>query len=141
MDNRLSNDPKILVIATLACSYPGIDNAGQNHLEYPTSVFVIRVPDPVIFPPEFYIRVFEMGYDGILIASCGTDSPYKGTYEKLSKRIDAVYKRMHEKGIEIERLKLTAVCTVCAEHYVKEVREMCEKLKSFKQRKVAELSQ
>ncbi len=141
MDNRLSNDPKILVIATLACSYPGIDNAGQNHLEYPTSIFVIRVPDPVIFPAEFYMRVFEMGFDGILIASCGTDSPYKGTYEKLSRRIDEVYKKMREKGISIDRLKLTAICTVCAEHYVKEVREMYQKLKDLKERRMTTVSQ
>ena len=128
----LDQEPKILVIATHACSYPGIDNAGQGHLEYPASVFVIRVPDPVLFPVDFYLKVFEMGYDGILIASCGTDSPYKKSYEKLSKRIDEVYKVMKEKGIDISRLKLTAICTVCAEHYVKEVREMYEKMKELR---------
>ncbi|MCY3413881.1 MAG: hydrogenase iron-sulfur subunit [Candidatus Heimdallarchaeota archaeon] len=116
-------EPKILIISTDACSYPGVDNAGQKHLEYSTKTYVIRTLDPVIFPVEWYLEVFEMGYDGIYIASCGTDSPYKNTYDKLSTRIGKVVEEMKKRGIHYSRIKLTAICTVCADHFVHELKD------------------
>ncbi|MCF2138102.1 MAG: hydrogenase iron-sulfur subunit [Candidatus Thorarchaeota archaeon] len=135
--NLLKDEPKILIIATLACSYPGIDNAGQGHKEYPASTFVIRIPDPVIFPEEFYIQAFKEGYDGILIASCGDESPFKDSYKKLAARIDRTYQLMQKEGIEIERLRLTAICTVCADAFVKQVKQMYETLLELKKKKAS----
>jgi F420-non-reducing hydrogenase iron-sulfur subunit len=115
---------RMLIIATLLCSYPGIDATGQAHMEYPPNTFVIPTPDPVVFPESFYIYCFEKGIDGILIASCGTDSPYEGSYEQLAARINKVYATMKERGIAIRRLKLTAICSVCTKAFLKEVAEM-----------------
>ena len=115
---------RLLVIATLLCSYPGIDATGQAHMEYPPNTFVIPTPDPVMFPESFYLYCFEKGIDGILIASCGTDSPYEGSYEQLAARINTLYVRMRERGISIRRLKLTAICSVCTKAFLKEVGDM-----------------
>jgi coenzyme F420-reducing hydrogenase delta subunit len=115
-------EPKILIISTDACSYPGIDNAGQKHLDYSTKTYVIRVLDPVIFPVDWYMDIFRMGYDGIYIASCGTDSPYKDTFSKLSARIEEVLVEMKKEGIHYSRIKLTAICTVCADHFVHDLK-------------------
>jgi coenzyme F420-reducing hydrogenase delta subunit len=114
----------MLVIATLLCSYPGIDATGQAHMEYPPNTYVIPTPDPVMFPESFYLHCFEKGIDGILIASCGTDSPYEGSYDQLAARVGTVYTRMKERGISIRRLKLTAICSVCAKAFLKEVGDM-----------------
>ena len=121
-------EPTILVISTNSCSYPGIDNAGQIHKEYPASTYVVAVPDPILFPIDFYVRVFRMGYDGILIASCGTDSPYKKTYEKLAARFDELIQVLKSEHIDYARVKLTAVCTVCAEHFVRELMQLYDKI-------------
>jgi len=115
---------RMLVIATLLCSYPGIDATGQAHMEYPPNTYVIPTPDPVMFPESFYLHCFEKGIDGILIASCGTDSPYEGSYDQLAARVGTVYARMKERGISIRRLKLTAICSVCAKAFLKEVGDM-----------------
>ncbi len=126
MENRPDGQQptRILVIATLLCSYPGIDATGQAHMEYPPNTYVIPTPDPVMFPESFYLRCFEKGIDGILIASCGTDSPYEGSYEQLAARINKVYVSMKERGISIRRLKLTAICSVCTKAFLKEVDQM-----------------
>ena len=117
--------PKILVITTMACSYPGVDNAGQQHLEYPPNSFVIEVPSPVLLPEEFYIRSFRKGIDGILVFSCGEECPYAGAFETLSLRINRLMKRLKsELGLDPNRLQLTAICTVCAKHVVKHIKEM-----------------
>ena len=128
---QTKGEPKVLIISTQACSYPGIDNAGQKHIDYPVYTYVIRVPDPIIFPIEFYEEVFEMGYTGIFIASCGTDSPFKNTFPRLSKRIDKLVEILKTKGIHHSQIKLTAVCTVCAEHFVKELTEFYEGLQEI----------
>jgi F420-non-reducing hydrogenase iron-sulfur subunit len=124
-DNAASDQPtRMLIIATLLCSYPGIDATGQGHMEYPANTFVIPTPDPVMFPESFYTYCFEKGIDGILIASCGTDSPYEGAYEQLAARINNVYAQLKERGVNIRRLKLTAICSVCTKAFLKEVGEM-----------------
>ena len=115
---------RILVIATLLCSYPGIDATGQAHMEYPPNTYVIPTPDPVMFPESFYLYCFDRGIDGILVASCGTDSPYEGSYEQLAARISRVYVLMKERGLDIRRLKLTAICSVCTKAFVKEIEGM-----------------
>ena len=115
---------KVLVIATLLCSYPGIDATGQAHMEYSPNTYVLPTPDPVMFPESFYLYCFEKGIDAILIASCGTDSPYVGSYEQLAARVGSTYTRMKERGIDIRRLKLTAICSVCTKAFLKEVSEM-----------------
>ena len=124
--------PKILVITTIACSYPGVDNAGQQHLEYPSNSLVIRVPSPVLFPEDFYLDTFRKGFDGILIFSCGEECPYSGAFKRLSLRINNTMKRMKsEYRLEPQRLKLTAICTVCAKHVVKEITEMDHYLRTI----------
>jgi coenzyme F420-reducing hydrogenase delta subunit len=123
-DDAREQPTRMLIIATLLCSYPGIDATGQGHMEYPPNTFVIPTPDPVMFPESFYVYCFEKGIDGILIASCGTDSPYEGSYEQLAARIGRVYTQLKERGIDIRRLKLTAICSVCTKAFLKEVGEM-----------------
>jgi F420-non-reducing hydrogenase iron-sulfur subunit len=124
-------EPKILVLATLACAYPGADAVGKAHLEYPANISILRVPSPVLFPEDFYARAYARGIDGILIASCGSDCPYVGAYEKLSKRIDGLVRKMKENDLEIERMRLTAICTVCIKAFLKEVTQMDRKLREI----------
>ena len=104
--------PKILVLATERCAYPGADAVGKAHQEYGSNVYVFRVPSPVLFPEDFYLGSFARGIDGILIAACGSDCPYRGAYDRLAKRIDALTARMRRGGLEIERIRITAICTV-----------------------------
>jgi F420-non-reducing hydrogenase iron-sulfur subunit len=117
---------KVLVLASLLCAYPGIDSTGQAHLDYPANTYVLPTPDPVMFPESFYLYCFDHGIDAILVASCGTDSPYEGSYEQLAARIGRVYTTMKERGLDIRRLKLTAICSVCTKAFVREVSELAQ---------------
>lgn len=116
--------PRILVLASLLCAYPGIDATGQAHLDYPANTYVLPTPDPVMFPEWFYLYGFEHGIDAILIASCGTDSPFEGSYEQLAARVARVYEQMKERGLDVRRLRLTAICSVCTKAFVKEVADL-----------------
>ena len=127
----MENHLRILILATNACAYPGADYAGQTHTEYATNTYVIRVPAPVVFPEEFYLRCFKKGIDGIIIMTCGHECPYKGAYESFAKRIENVHESMKKIGIEQKRLRMCAVCTVCARSFLKEVYNMNEILKEI----------
>ena len=120
--------PKILILATEACSYPGADYVGQTHTEYPASTYIMRVPSPVVFPEDFYLRCFDKGIDGIIAMSCGQECPYPGAYERFAARIGRVHVRMKERGLDPRRLRATAICTVCARAFLKEVHDMSQLL-------------
>jgi F420-non-reducing hydrogenase iron-sulfur subunit len=121
------NEPgKILILATESCAYPGANVVGQAHMSYPANTYILRVRAPVLFPERFYLDCFAKGIWGIIIMSCGVECPYEGAYGALAKRVDRVYALMKEQGLDIRRLRLTSICTVCTRAFVKEVRQMNE---------------
>jgi F420-non-reducing hydrogenase iron-sulfur subunit len=123
--------PKILILATLAGGYAGADSTGQSHLDYPANTYVLPVMCPCMFPPEFFLRTFEHGIDGIIVMYSGTDSPYKVEADGTAKLINGAYGLMKEHGIDIRRLRLAAICTVCVKPFLKEVNQMNELLKGI----------
>ena len=125
---ELAKRPKILILATETCAYPGADNVGQIHAEYPTNAYVVRVPAPVVFPEEFYLRCFEKGIAGIIVMTCGHECPYEGAYDRFAARIGRVHALMKERGLDTNRLRLCAICTVCSSAFLKEVNQMNEHL-------------
>ena len=123
--------PKILILATLSGGYAGADSTGQVHLDYPANTYILPVMSPVMFPPEFFVRAFEHGIDGILILYSGTDSPYKVEAEGTASLVNRTYTLMKERGIDIRRLRLAAICTVCVKPFLKEVNQMADLLKGI----------
>ncbi|NLI82951.1 MAG: hydrogenase iron-sulfur subunit [Deltaproteobacteria bacterium] len=117
---------KILVLATESCAYPGADSVGQAHSTYPTNVYILRVKAPVLFPERFYLDCFRKGIAGIIVMSCGEECPYDGAYHALARRLDRVYQAMKAQGMDIRRLRLTAICTVCNRAFLNEVNQMNE---------------
>ena len=118
--------PKILILATEDCAYPGANSVGQAHQAYADNTYVLRTREPAMFPEKFYMDCFEKGIAGIIIMSCGVECPYEGAYPALSKRIDRVYEQMNERGLDTRRLRLTAICTVCNRPYLNEIKQMNE---------------
>ena len=125
---KASSEGKILILATLAGGYAGADATGQSHAEYPANTFILPVMCPCLFPPEFYLRAFERGIDGILVLYSGTDSPYKVEAMETAKLIQRAYELMKARGIDTRRLRLAAICTVCVKPFMKEVNQMHELL-------------
>jgi coenzyme F420-reducing hydrogenase delta subunit len=118
------NIGKILILATESCAYPGANSVGQAHATYPANTYIMRVRAPVLFPEHFYMDCFKKGISGIIIMSCGEECPYDGAYHALAKRIDRVYQLMKAQNVDLRRLRLTAICTVCNRAFLKEVNDM-----------------
>jgi coenzyme F420-reducing hydrogenase delta subunit len=123
--------PKILILGTLAGGYAGADSTGQSHLDYPANTYILPIMCPCMFPPEFFLRAFERGIDGIIVMYSGTDSPYKVEADGTAQLINRSYELMKERGIDIRRLRLAAICTVCVKPFLKEVNQMNDLLKGI----------
>jgi F420-non-reducing hydrogenase iron-sulfur subunit len=129
--NQNAKQPKILILATLSGGYAGADSTGQTHLEYPANTYILPVMSPVMFPPEFFLHAFDCGIDGIIVMYSGTDSPYKVEAEGTAALISRTYDLMKTRGIDIRRLRLAAICTVCVKPFLKEVNQMADLLKGI----------
>jgi len=138
---RPTEVPPILILATMACAYPGADAVGQAHMSYPPNTYILRVPSPVLFPEEFYYKCFEKGIGGIIVMSCGEECPYQGAYKRLAARVDRVYRGLKERGLDPGRIRLTAICTVCTNAFLREVNQMNDLLREIGPPRCGELQE
>ncbi len=121
--------PRILVFSTNSISDPGIDLAGSRHLHYPATVSTMSVPCSSGLKPSWILRALEDGIDGVFIASDGDECALLDDCGTRTGRIIAqAQELMKAKGFSPQRLKMAAVCSVCADPFVGYMREFSEAL-------------
>ena len=121
--------PRILVFSTNNISDPGIDLAGSAHMHYSPGVKVINLPCTSGIRPSWILHALETGFDGVFVASDGDECAYLPDCSERSSRIVAEAQAlMQEHEIDGRRLKLAAICSVCAAPFTKHVREFTEAL-------------
>jgi len=112
--------PRILVFSTESISDPGIDLAGSSHMHYSPSVLVVQMPCSSGIKPSWVLHAIQSGFDGVFIAADGTDCAYQpDCTERTAKVFAQAQKLLEEQGHDPRRLKMAAVCSVCAESFVK----------------------
>ncbi len=121
--------PKILVFSTNSISDPGIDLAGSRHMHYPATVSTMNVPCSSALKPAWILHAFERGLDGVFIGSDGDECALLDDCGQRTARVIAqAQELMKDKGIEPQRLKMAALCSVCAEPFVGYMREFSDTL-------------
>ena len=112
--------PRILVMSTETISDIGIDLAGSSHMHYPPSALVLPVPCSSGIKPQWILYALQRGFDGVFIAADGTDCPFiSDCTTRTAKICDRAQALLKENNISPERLKMAAICSVCAEPFVK----------------------
>jgi F420-non-reducing hydrogenase iron-sulfur subunit len=126
--------PRILVFSTNNISDPGIDLAGSSHLHYTPGVRVIGLPCTSGIRPSWIVRALEHGFDGVFIASDGDECAYlPDCAERSSKIVAQAQEELQEKGINPQRLKMAAICSVCADPFAKHVTQFATTLEQLSQ--------
>jgi F420-non-reducing hydrogenase iron-sulfur subunit len=123
-----TSQTNILILASLSGGYAGADSVGQVHKDYASNTYVLPVRSPAMFPEDFYLQAFEEGIDAILVMFSGTDCPYEGASDWTATLINRTYPLMQERGIDTRRLRLVAICTVCTDAFLREIRKAEELL-------------
>ena len=109
----------ILVFSSNAISDPGIDLAGSAHMHYSTGVQVIPLPCSSGVRPSWIAHALESGFDGVFVAACGGDCAYlSDCTDRTSRVIAKAQELLREKGLNPKRLKMSGLCSVCAENFV-----------------------
>lgn len=121
--------PRILVFSTNNISDPGIDLAGSRHLHYSPAVSVISMPCSSGIKPSWIMHALEHSVDGVFIASDGEECPLLPDCAERTAGIAArAQELMKARGFEPQRLKMAALCSVCAEPFVNYMREFSQVL-------------
>jgi len=125
----VASSPKILVFSTEKISDPAIDLAGLLKKHYPFTVYTISVPCSSGIKPRWIMHAFEKGFSGVFIAADGSDCSYgESCVEKTSAIVTATHALMKERGLKPSQLKMAAICSVCAEPFVKHITAFMKEL-------------
>jgi F420-non-reducing hydrogenase iron-sulfur subunit len=120
---------RILVFSTNTISDPGIDLAGSSHMSYSPGVMVISLPCTSGIRPAWILHAIERGFDGVFIASDGDECAYlPDCSERASHIVAEAQKLLSAAGHSPQRLKLAAICSVCAEPFTRHVAQFGEAL-------------
>ena len=129
MSETSKKSAKILVFSTEKISDPAIDMAGLLKLHYPPKVYTISIPCSSGVKPKWILHAFEKGFNGVFIAADGSDCPYgESCTEKTGKIISRTHELMKARNIEPARLRMAAICSVCSESFVKQMKSLNEYL-------------
>ncbi len=89
-------EPTIVAFCCNWCTYTGADLAGLNRMKYPENVRIIRVPCSSRVNPQFILRAFQKGADGVLVAGCHPGDCHYGTGNYYTRRRFLLMKRFLE---------------------------------------------
>jgi F420-non-reducing hydrogenase iron-sulfur subunit len=110
--------PKILVFSTDKISDPGIDQAGLRKIHYSPSVYTISLPCSSGIKPRWILHAFRQGFDGVFIAADGHECSYSPhCSEMTNKIIEESQVLMKANNINPKRIRMAAICSVCAEPF------------------------
>jgi coenzyme F420-reducing hydrogenase delta subunit len=111
--------PKILVFSTDLISDPGIDQAGLKKIHYAPYVYVISLPCSSGIKPKWILHALESGFDGVFIAADGHECSYSSRCaDHTNTIVETSQVLMKEKGINPKRVRMAALCSVCAEPFM-----------------------
>lgn len=120
---------KILVFSTEKISDPAIDMAGLLKLHYPPQVYTISVPCSSGIKSRWIMHALNQGFDGVFIAADGSDCAYgESCTEKTGNLVTKTHQLMKEKNIDPARLRMAAICSICSESFVKQIKGFNEYL-------------
>ena len=123
-EKQSGSAPRILVFSTNNISDPGIDLAGSQHMHYSPGVEVISLPCTSGIKPAWIAHAINQGFDGVFIASDGDECAYLPDCSKRASRIvGEAQALLQQQGHDSQRVKMAAICSVCAEPFTRHVQQ------------------
>ena len=123
-------EPRIIAFACNWCTYAAADLAGTSRVQYPTNVCIVRVMCSGMVNPEYILRAFEAGADGIIVAGCNyTDCHYLDGPIKCDVMFAKLKRLVHILGLEDERLRREMISTSEGTVFARVIEEFVDQLK------------
>jgi F420-non-reducing hydrogenase iron-sulfur subunit len=123
-------EPRIVGFLCTWCSYAGADKAGAAQRHYPPNLMAIRVMCTGRVDPQFVLKAFREGADGVVILACHLgDCHYKEQNYRALQRHRILLSMLRPFGIEEERCRLDFVSAAEGEGFARLVTGMVEAIR------------
>lgn len=125
-------EPKIVGIFCSWCSYTGADLAGTARMKYPANLRIVRVMCSGRVDPQFVLKAFEKGADGVLVAGChpGDCHYIEGNFKTMA-RMPILAKLLAQFGVEPERFRLEWISASEGDKLAEVATKMTEQIKAL----------
>ncbi len=103
-------EPKIIGFLCNWCSYTGADLAGTSRLQYPPNIRIIKVMCSGRVNPQFILKAFQEGADGVLVSGChpGDCHYIEGNYH-AKRKLTLTTDLMEFMGVDPKRFQVSWV--------------------------------
>ena len=125
-------EPLIVTFCCNWCSYAGADNAGVGRRQMPPNFRIIRTMCSARIDPEFILRAFSKGADGVMVLGCHpADCHYIGGNYRARRRIALIRLVLEQYGFDPKRLLLQWVSASEGEKFQKTVVDFVDTIKAL----------
>ncbi len=127
-----SFEPIIIAFCCHYCAYSAADLAGSMRIQYPPNIRIIRTPCTGRLEVEYFMRAFENGADGVIVAGCEEGSCHfkEGNYT-AKRRVNYARQLLTESGLEIERLRMANVSAANGRGFTEIIKDMVETVRKL----------
>ncbi|MBN1213794.1 MAG: hydrogenase iron-sulfur subunit [candidate division Zixibacteria bacterium] len=141
-NDRKQFEPRIIAFFCNWCTYTAADLAGTARMAYSPNVRVIRIMCSGRLDPQFILKAFREGADGVLIGGChpGDCHYQEGNYKAL-RRFTLLKRFLNMMGIEKERIRLEWIAASEGDKVQKVINEMTEQVRKLGPLKLEPASQ
>ena len=116
---------KIVAFCCNWCSYAGADFAGVSRMQYPPNVRIIRTMCSGRVSQKFVERAFARGVAAVMVTGCHLgDCHYINANYQTQKRVERLWKKMEQNGLDKNRLQLLWASAAEGEKFASKVREV-----------------
>jgi F420-non-reducing hydrogenase iron-sulfur subunit len=125
-------EPKIIGFLCNWCSYRAADLAGTARMKYEPNVRIIRVMCSGRVDPNFVLKAFSLGADGVMIAGCHPgECHYLEQNIKAMRRFSMLRHTLRAMGIENERIRLQWASAAEGAALAAAINEMVDQVKQL----------
>jgi F420-non-reducing hydrogenase iron-sulfur subunit len=125
-------EPTIVAFCCHYCAYSAADLAGSMRLQYPPNIRIIRTPCTGRLEVEMFLKAFEDGADGVIVAGCEEGGCHFKEGNLIAKRrVNYTRELLAEASLEKERLRMVNVSAANAPLFAKVVQEMVATVKAL----------
>lgn len=114
------------------CTFTAADLAGTSRLQQPTNVKIVRVMCSGMVDPQYVVKAFLEGADGVLIGGCWPgDCHYINGNLKARRRVALLKTLLTHYGLEEDRLWLRWIAASDGNMFAETVAEMTARIKEL----------
>ena len=125
-------EPKIVAFCCHYCAYSSADLAGSMRIQYPPNVRIIRTPCTGRLETEYFMKAFENGADGVLVAGCLEGGCHFVEGNLCAKRrVNYTRDMLAEVGLEKERLRMVNISAAMARPLADTITDMVETVRKL----------